>query len=135
MINQQAEFIKLKDIENRTLDIFKMGDNVKNKEFFSKMEELMRGIIDRVGHASKVFKEIIAELTKAVLGEKSGEDKSCQYRLISMIDLFLSHHNIESPDKKKLALEKSKNHAILSKSKVLELLHLITQKEYKFQNL
>lgn len=114
MMNQQAEFIKLKDIDYKTLNIFKMGDNAKNNAFLSKMEEYMQGIVERMRHAAKVFKDIIAELTKSVVVEKS-----CEFELISVIDLFLANHSIETPDKKKISIEKSKSHLILSKSKVL----------------
>lgn len=125
MNNQQAEFVKLTDIEKKTLDIFKMGDNHRNKEFLDKMESYIHGSVEKFEEASRVFKEIIAELTKSVV-----EEKSCEHKLIGRIDLFLSQHNIDSPDKKKLAIEKSKAHVVLRRSKVLELLHLITLKDY-----
>ena len=119
MINQQAEFIKLKESDYYSLNIFEEGDNVNNNAFLHKMEEYNMNIWEKIEQASQVFKEIIVQLTRSVVVEKS-----CEMELISTIDIFLAKHSIKTPDKKAVVFDKSKNHLILSKSKLLEALSL-----------
>lgn len=55
MQNHEAEFIKLKESDYYTLNIFKEGDNINNKAFLNKIDEYMLGITKRIEQASKVF--------------------------------------------------------------------------------
>lgn len=112
------------------LNIFKPGDNQNNKAFLGKIDEYMHSIASLMDRAYKLFAEMILQLTKSVVIEKS-----CELELMSLIDIFLAECSIDTPDKRAVSFAKQKSQLILNKSKLLEMLHLIIQPEYKFMNM
>lgn len=130
MMNNEAQFIKLKESDYYMLNIFKQGDNQNNKAFLGKIDEYMHSIVNLMDRAYKLFAEMILQLTKSVVIEKS-----CELELMSLIDIFLAECSIDTPDKKTVSFAKQKSQLILNKSKQLEMLHLIIQPEYKFNNM